>query len=139
MYNHRENGNVHIHPAVVVGLNVGGLGIIRALSEKKVRTIGVDSSFATPGAQSRLCRKVRCQSIENSTLADTLIDVADNNPHKPVLYLCEDVAVMVVAKHYKELKDYYFLNFPNVNTVETLMDKKLFSFKYSFFTISPWS
>jgi len=119
--------NINKHPAVVVGLNVGGLGVIRALSEKKIRTIGVDSTFAIPGAQTRLCRKVKCQSIENDTLIETLIDIAKRSSYKPVLYLCEDVAVMVVAKNIREIEKFYFLNFPEVKTVETLMDKKLFS------------
>jgi len=123
----KEKIHINTHPAVVVGLNVGGLGVIRALSEKKIRTIGVDSTFAIPGAQTRLCRKVKCQSIENDTLVETLIDIAKSCSYKPVLYLCEDVAVMVIARNLREIEKYYFLNFPEEKTVETLMDKKLFS------------
>ncbi len=117
----------HTNPAVIVGLNVGGLGLIRTLAREYIRCIGVDATFSTPGAKTRLCAKVKSPSIEDSRLIETLLSIAENSPEKPVLYLCEDVAVMVVAEHYDTLKDVFFLNFPEPDTVRTFMDKKLFS------------
>ena len=123
----RNNRRKHENPAVVVGLNVGGLGIIRTLSQKRIKIIGVDTSLSLPAAYSRLCKKIKCPSIEDDRLVDTLLNIAETTVVKPVLYLCEDVAVMVAAKNYDTLTNAYYLNFPDPQAVWTLLDKKLFS------------
>lgn len=115
-------------PAVVVGLSITGLGVVRSLARAGIKVIGVDSNFDKPSAHTRYCEKVSCANIdEEKELLDTLIAIGKRSKSKLVLFLSTDMSVLITSEHREILREHYLFNLPSESTVKTLMDKTLFA------------
>jgi len=118
-------------PAVVIGLGVTGLGMIRSLSHKRVRIaipiIGIDSDSSQPTAYTRLCDKYSCEDVDSENLITFITDLSQTFPVKPVLLLSKDVTVLLVSKHMEEVRNNYHILLPENDITELLMDKTQFS------------
>ena len=127
----KEKHSVGITPAVVVGLNLTGLGIVRSLSDrslpKKPFIIGIDSNLRQPTALTRLCKKYRFADFNSDKLADGLLDIGRNFSFKPVLFMTDDMSVLRISQRQDELKKYYHFLLPTYETTELLLDKSRFA------------
>lgn len=118
-------------PAVVIGLGVPGLGIVRSLSQGsrpvRVPIHGIHSNLSESTAHTRLCRKYYCEDLGSERLVEYLIDIGPKFVHKPLLFLSKDTTVLTVSRNRKELWRYYRFVLPQIETVDLLMDKTLFA------------
>lgn len=113
-------------PVVVVGLNVTGLGVIRALAGLGIPLIGVDADLKSPASRTRYCRKKGVPSISDERLIPSLVELARHFREKPVLIPTEDLAVLQVSSHQKVLQNLYRFAYPDESTVSLLMNKEAF-------------
>lgn len=118
-------------PAVVVGLNVTGLGVVRSLDKSLPRDapiIGVCESSWQAGAYTRLCdRKYYCRRYGSDGLVESLIEIGKEFSVKPVLFLTDDATVLLVSKHRERLGPYYHFLLPSEDVVDLLVDKARFA------------
>ena len=117
-------------PAVVVGLNVTGLGVVRSLTKKclpiKIPITGVDSNLKQPCALTRLCDKFFCEDLNSEILVDRLLDLRSRFSRNPVLYLSTDATVLSVSQHRDQLKKHYRFLLPDTKVTQLLLNKARF-------------
>jgi len=116
---------------VVVGLNPTGLGAVRSLDKSPSRDIpiiGLCESIWRAGAYTRLCdKKYYCEGFGSAKLIEDLIEVGRRFSVKPVLFLTDDITVLLVSKHRQRLSPYYHLLLPADDVIELLVDKTRFA------------
>jgi len=113
--------------AIVVGLGPHGIGVIRSLWMYRIPAIAVSSNFLNASGFTRLCSKVRYPDLYNENLMDFLIGISKKEREKPVLFLTIDENVSMVSKHRDALQRYFHFNLPQKETVDMLLNKKLFA------------
>jgi len=113
-------------PAVVVGAQGNGLGVVRSLAAAGVPAIVVGDNFRDAAMWSRRCKSHLVERSYGRPLVDGLLKLQTAMPPRPVLILTDELAVNTVSDHRGELGDCYRLRLPSPTTVETLGDKELF-------------
>lgn len=113
-------------PAVVVGTGVNPLGIIRTLGRKGISVVVVGENPSDLAARSRYATFRLCESLESSSLIETLIDVGKSHKRKAVLFCTSDTAVLIVSENRNALTDYYDFVLPPHKVIVTLMSKRDF-------------
>lgn len=111
------------NPAVVVGLEANGLGVVRALARHAIPCIGIgtpqwDAAYAT-----RHCTVHRCAQWSGDGLVDALVSVGKTLGGKTPLLITKDEPVLWVSEHRELLSPYYEINLPGPETVSLLMSK----------------
>jgi D-aspartate ligase len=99
-------------PALVVGMCVHGLAVIRALSRAGVKVYAVEQNASLPGtATSKVVRWFNAP-IGAADLVETLLGLANRNywRGRPVLFLMNDRMVRVVADAWGRLAPHYRLS-----------------------------
>jgi D-aspartate ligase len=99
-------------PALVIGMCVHGLAVIRALSRAGVEVYAVEQDASLPGtATSKVVRWFKAP-IGAPSLVDTLIALANRNywRGRPVLFVMNDKMVRVVADAWERLAPHYRLS-----------------------------
>lgn len=89
--------------------------------------IGLDADLEQPSALTRLCEKRRSEPLGSPRLLDSLTELGQRCPTPPVLYLSADLAVLLVARHQRELAPLYRFRLPSPEVTELLMDKTRFA------------
>ena len=112
--------------AVVIGLSINALNIIRSLGRKSIDVIAIHSNTSEYAARSRYCRVICCEKIDGEILIEKLINIGRSLKQKKVLFCTSDLSVLTVSKYRSELEEYYHFVLPPNKTVEMLMNKKLF-------------
>ena len=112
--------------AVVIGLSINALSIIRSLGRKSIDVIAISSDLSEYAAKSRYCRVVYCEKLNGETLVKKLKEIGNSLKQKGTLFCTSDFSVLTVSKYENELKEYYHFVLPPPKTVEMLMSKKLF-------------
>jgi predicted ATP-grasp superfamily ATP-dependent carboligase len=77
-------------PAVVLGLGINGLGVVRALGRAGVPVIGVWSDRKEPGRRSRYCRAVRSAEHRSPQSLFTLLRALEPTADRPALFPTTD-------------------------------------------------
>jgi D-aspartate ligase len=117
-------------PAVVVGIGLTGLGMVRSLRDRRnpvsMRITAVDSDLGQPTAYTRLCAKLHCPDVDGEGLVDCLIELGRRRSERPVLLLSQDLAVLTVARHQHTLSSFYRFSVPTPEVTNLLMDKSRF-------------
>jgi D-aspartate ligase len=113
-------------PAVVVGGNLNGLGVVRSLVRGRMPIYLVDTSRRCPAAWSRHCQFVPSPALEGPELMRTLRQLATRSASRPVLFLTGDHCVDTVSAHRAEVQSLYRIGLPDARTVTSLADKALF-------------
>jgi predicted ATP-grasp superfamily ATP-dependent carboligase len=119
-------GSSHDLPAVVVGLGMTGLGVVRSLAPHGVPLIGIDKRPAKASAHTRLCRKVLVDAGARS-LWDALVEIGRDHPERPVLIPTSDVAVLEISRRRDELGELFRFHLPAAEQLRILMDKTAFA------------
>jgi len=113
-------------PAVVVGAQGNGLGVVRSLASAGVPTTVVGDNRRDPAMWSRRCKSHLVERSFGRPLVDGLLKLRQTMPARPVLILTDELAVNTVSEHRAELGASYWLRLPSPTMVETLGDKELF-------------
>ena len=112
--------------AVVIGLSINALGIIRSLGRNSIDVIAISSDLSEYAAKSRYCKVVYCEKLNGELLVEKLKEIGSSLEQKGTLFCTSDFSVLTVSKNESELKEYYHFVLPAPKTVEMLMSKKLF-------------
>ena len=113
--------------AVVVGTNVTGLTVARALARNGVRVLGIDEQRRGYLGFSGAFHWVRCDSFYDPGLIEFLDELARDLPQKAALFLTMDEHVKLVGQYGQHLKESYFFDIPDPEGVEVLMNKQRFA------------
>lgn len=114
--------------AVVLGLGITGLGVIRNLGRNGIPIIGVDCDPLAIAVSSRYCTKkfIYDKTIDRERLVEYLKVLAGNTNGKSVLIPAEDKYVRFVSEHRKELENYFIFVIPDKELCDAIMNKRLF-------------
>lgn len=111
-------------PAVVLGLGVNGLGVVRGLGSHGVPVIGVYQRPDEAGRLSRYCRAVRVTPIERDRgdFLRTLIRLGSRRD-RPVLFPTNDEYLQVISDCREELAPLFRFSLPDAKTLEMVVTK----------------
>lgn len=113
-------------PAVVLGGDLGGLGVVRSLAGEGMPIFVADKGNGCPAAWSRFARFVKLPSVGGSDLVKELINLSIRIGERPVLILTTDADVNTVSTFRKELEPFFRFTLPDPEMVRTLYDKAQF-------------
>lgn len=94
-------------PAIVLGLEVTGLAVVRALAEYGIEVHAVSRWTEDVGRPSRRCRLIDLQGKVKGprALADWLVDYAGSLDERPVVFTGSDQLALMLAEHHERLLD----------------------------------
>ena len=99
-------------PAVVVGANLNGLGLVRSLRRGGMPLAIVDTTRRRPAMWARGCRKVIVERLHGRALVNGLLDLAHRTGERAVLFLTDEMTVHTVSEHRAELAPAYRFRIP---------------------------
>lgn len=113
-------------PAVVVGGNLNGLGVVRSLARERIPAYLMTMTYECPAAWSRHAKIVRAPRLRDQEFVTALIQLATRLKCRPVLILTQDSSVTTVSAHRETLEPFYHIELPDAPVVEALSDKLSF-------------
>lgn len=123
----------HTNPAVVLGLNPNGLGVIRSLHAVGVPVIGVDQAprgaadaHRWMSSRTRLCRKVFYDKPGADGLLECLLSLGASLPQQGVLIPSGDDQLLCISRNRDVLSRFYRFRVPGEELVELLANKAKF-------------
>ncbi|WP_443112255.1 carboxylate--amine ligase [Cupriavidus sp. IDO] len=112
--------------AVVVGGELGGLGLVRSLSGQGIPIVVADTKRGTPASWSRHARRHIVRSFVGRNFVEGMIALARQLGHRPVLFLTDEDAVHSVSENREELSAWYQFRMPSAQGVRLLSSKAAF-------------
>jgi D-aspartate ligase len=113
-------------PAVVVGAQLNGLGVVRSLAAAGVPITVVDDNLRGAAMWSRWSNRYLVDRTFGRPLVDGLLKLRKKLGRRPVLVLTDELAVNTVSEHRAELGRYFRLRLPPPPMVIALNNKELF-------------
>jgi D-aspartate ligase len=114
------------HPAMILGMFETGLAVGRSLGRKGVHVSGLDFikdiGFYSKYIKANLCPHPAEKEDEFVSL---MVDIGKNSSAKYALFITSDDFLNTVSKNREMLNDYYLLNLPDHNLLESINDKYL--------------
>jgi predicted ATP-grasp superfamily ATP-dependent carboligase len=110
-------------PAVIVGGDVNGLGVVRSLAREGVPTWLVDCNRADPSMGSRFPTKITVPSLSGSAAVDALVALRPRFATNPVLLLTQEETVKAVSASLDRIASLYRISMPNATVMQRLIDK----------------
>lgn len=115
-------------PAVVVGTEVNGLTVARALAAHGIPVLGVDHRRRRYTGYSGAFELVHCPGFrDRAGFLEFLDRLADALPRPAALFLTMDEHVLFFAAADAALRSRYLIDFPEPATVDLLMNKQRFT------------
>jgi len=115
-------------PALVFNCHITGLAVARSLGKRGVPVIGLDRDPNGYGLHSKYTKVAGyCPNPldDESGFIDLLMQIGAALKRKAVLFPCLDEWVFAVARHRRELEEYFILPFAELDTIERVLDKNL--------------
>jgi predicted ATP-grasp superfamily ATP-dependent carboligase len=109
--------------AVVAGLDLNGLGVVRSLAAEGVTTIALDTDLSKSTASTRFGRKIKVSALSGPAFIEALQGVAARLAQKPVLFLTQEGSVETVAAAQAELLTSYRFTMADHRAMKTLLNK----------------
>lgn len=109
--------------AVVAGIDLNGLGVIRALTRAGVPVVGLDTDLCKPTAATRHGIKLRVRALSGDGFIDDLLEVRRGFHRSPVLILTQEAGVSTVSAQRERLTSAYRFTLPAESVVADLQDK----------------
>lgn len=109
--------------AVVIGLDLNGLGVTRWLSKEGVPVYALDTDFAKDTAKTWTAKKVKIAALEGEALIEELIKFRTRFDDNPVLFITMERSLRTISEHRERLKDLYRFSMPDHKTLMALMNK----------------
>ncbi len=116
-----------LSPAVVLGVGINGLGVVRSLAAEGVPVLGLETDVAKPTCRTRYAHIYKIPGLGEDGLLEGLKMVSDDLGEPAVLFLTEEDSVRTVALHRDELRRSYRFTLPSNQLLETLMHKGRFN------------
>lgn len=113
-------------PAMVLGMGVNGLGIVRSLARAGVPVIAVDDGVGNPAMRTRYGRKLCVRALSGDALIDDLIAFGRRAGGRPVLFLTEEATVTSVSAARERLAQFYRFSLAPAAVLDCLMHKGSF-------------
>ncbi|MEZ4455273.1 MAG: hypothetical protein R2882_01800 [Gemmatimonadales bacterium] len=114
--------------AVVIGLELNGLGLSRTLAKKGVTVRAVDRGLATTYRRSRAVNHFhQLGGWTEEALIEGLVALGKTLDRPAVLFQTKDEGVIWCSRHRAELDPYFRVPLPPPSVVDLLMSKGLFS------------
>lgn len=110
-------------PAVVVGADINGLGVVRSLARKGVPTWLVDCDLGHPTMRTRHAAKVAAPALGGAAVIDALLRLRRHFAANPVLFLTREETVAAVAEQIDRIAPHYRISMPEARLMRQLMDK----------------
>jgi predicted ATP-grasp superfamily ATP-dependent carboligase len=112
--------------AIVVGVDLNGLGVLRSLGRARVTCVALDTDLSKPTARTRYGSKIRFGALSGTGFVDELMALRSRFRTNPVLFLTQEPSVATVSSEYERLSGAFRISLPSVATMTTLLDKVLF-------------
>jgi len=113
-------------PAVVVGGELGGLGLVRSLSRQGFPVFVVDTKLARPALWSRHARRRIIRSFTGREFVEDMIALGQRLRNRPVLFLTDEDVVHSVSENREELAHWFRFRLPDERGVRLLSSKSDF-------------
>jgi predicted ATP-grasp superfamily ATP-dependent carboligase len=113
-------------PAVVVGGQVNGLGVVRSLAAAGVPTITIDTTLRHAAMWSRAGKRIVVNQLSGRPFVNSLLKLQSELGCRPVLILTDETAVMTVSDYRSELSEAYRFHLPSPGMVTVLENKARF-------------
>lgn len=112
------------HLAVVLGMYETGLAVARSLGRAGIRVRGLDHSLNL-GFRSRYVEASLCPKplAETEAFVDCVVQLAEGENQKPVLFVTSDDFLLAVSRNRERLQQFFLLNLPVADTLESIADK----------------
>jgi predicted ATP-grasp superfamily ATP-dependent carboligase len=125
----RDKANsAEMSAAVVFNCHITGLAVARSLGKRGVPVVGLDRDVNGYGLHSKFTAVAgRCPYPldDERGFIDLLLEIGAELKRKAVLFPCLDEWVFAVARHRRELEEYFLIPFSEIETVERILDKNL--------------
>jgi D-aspartate ligase len=114
-------------PAVILGFELNGLGVARALSRHGVKCIGLGGPLPHPAWKTNTCKVVSCAEWSRHAVLQKLVEIARAHARKLPLLITQDISLRWVSDARDELAELYEFALPEKPVVDTLLDKAAFA------------
>lgn len=109
--------------AVVAGIDLNGLGVLRSLAAERVPTVVLDTDLLKATAATRFGRKIKVPALSGPAFVATLRGIAEKMAQKPVLFLTQEGSVETVSAAQNEIAAHYRFTMPSHDVMQTLLSK----------------
>jgi predicted ATP-grasp superfamily ATP-dependent carboligase len=99
----------------------------RVFAARGIDVIGIAANLRHPCVRTKSCRRVIPSKPDSESIVATLRTLGPQLDIRAVLVPCTDLAVLGVARHRDELKNYFLMSVPDHPVIEQLMDKARFA------------
>jgi D-aspartate ligase len=113
-------------PAVIIGGDLHGLGVCRSLALGGMPVWVVDCKRAKPALWSRYAHSVVTDTLCGPGFVGFLRDLQNRIGEPPFLIITDELALLTISEHRKELEGLYRFRLPAHDTVLMLHDKAKF-------------
>jgi D-aspartate ligase len=113
-------------PAVVIGGELNGLGVCRSLAMGGMPVWVVDCKRSNPALWSRYAHPVLTDALHGPGFVGFLRDLHSRIGEPPFLVVTDELALLTISEHRKELEGLYRFRLPAHDTVLMLHDKARF-------------
>jgi len=110
-------------PAVVIGLDINGLGVCRWLHHEGVPVYALDNNFSRPSGKTWSAKKHLIRDVEGDALIEDLIEFRAGLNDNPVLFITMEKSLRTISEQREKLKPYYRFNMPDHDVLMSLMNK----------------
>lgn len=121
-----ERTSHHGPHAVVAGIDLNGLGVLRSLGRSRIPLIGLDTDLCKPECRTRYGIKVRVGALAGDEFVSDLIKIRSRFDDNPVLLLTQEASVSTVSKNQTLLSNAYRFTMPDSSIMADLLDKLRF-------------
>ncbi len=112
--------------AIVAGIDLNGLGLLRALGRARVPVLALDTDLGKPAAATRFGEKVRVRALSGPDFVEDLLKLRDRFAADPVLLLTQEASVATVSAARARLAGAFRFTMPPHALMEDLLDKLRF-------------
>jgi len=111
----------------VIGLDcITGLQTARILAKRGVPVLAVAKDPQHYCCRTRMCKRIYRADTSGEAFIALLERLGPTLTEKAVLFPCTDMSVLLLARWRKRLEPWYHVDLPELEVVETLMDKGRF-------------
>ncbi len=114
-------------PVVIVGFELNGLGVARALAEHGVRCIGVAEPFRHPAWKTNTCEVISCPEWSREAVLKKLTEIGESQTRKLPLLVTKELPVRWISDARDELHEFYEISLPDRPVVDRLLNKASFA------------
>lgn len=119
--------NPSLPTVVVIDIAYSGYGIIRSLSPYGIPLIAFSRYESHFENHTRLTQRIIKYHALDDVLLSQMVALSQSLEQKPVLIMSTDNHVDFVLNHFETINAHYHLVYPEIKTVELLMDKIQFA------------